>query len=111
MAMQTDSIQRTLDDAIRRIVDEFHPQRIVLFGSHACGSAGPDSDIDLLIVMDVEGSTRRKANQIDLLLADRTVPIDFLVLTPEQYERQRRTTGTIIREADRLGKVLYDHAA
>jgi len=35
------------------------------------GRPGPDSDIDLLIVMDVEGSTRKKANEIDLLMADR----------------------------------------
>lgn len=61
--------------------------------------------------MDVEGSTRQKANEIDLLMADRTIPMDFIVLTPEQYERQKNIPGTIAREAEREGKVIYDHAA
>jgi hypothetical protein len=36
--------------------------------------------------------------------------MDFLVLTPEQYERQKNIIGTVIRQADREGKVIYDHA-
>ncbi len=36
---------------VRRIVHRFRPERIILFGSHARGDAGPDSDVDLLVVM------------------------------------------------------------
>jgi len=52
----------------RRIERSFHPERIILFGSHARGDAGPDSDADLLVVMAVNGSKRRQAVQIDLAL-------------------------------------------
>lgn len=79
----------------RRIVPKFHPQRIILFGSYAGGQPGPDSDLDLLIVMEVEGSTRQKANEIDMLLADRSVPMDVIVLTPELYERQKNIAGQL----------------
>jgi len=41
---------------VQRIVRRFRPERVILFGSHARGEAGPDSDVDLLIVMPVEGS-------------------------------------------------------
>ena len=40
---------------VKRIVKRFHPDKIILFGSHARGDAGPDSDVDLLVVMDFEG--------------------------------------------------------
>ena len=109
-AMQSE-IQDVLDEVKRRIVPKFHPQRIILFGSYANGVPGPDSDIDLLIVMNVEGSTRQKANEIDLLMADRRIPMDFIVLTPEQYERQKNTVGTIVRQVEREGMVVYEHAA
>jgi uncharacterized protein len=95
----------------RRIVSTFHPQRIILFGSHAIGRADLNSDLDLLIVMDVEGSTRQKANEIDMLLADRTTPMDFIVLTPEEYERQKNIPGSIARKVEREGRVIYEHAA
>ncbi|MBM3301895.1 MAG: nucleotidyltransferase domain-containing protein, partial [Deltaproteobacteria bacterium] len=49
-------IQEVLEEVKRRIVTKFRPQRIILFGSYAGGRPGPDSDLDLLIVMEVEGS-------------------------------------------------------
>jgi len=104
-------IQSVLNQVIHRIVRQFNPKKIILFGSHASGVAGPGSDLDLLIVMEVEGSIRQKANEIDLLMADRSMPMDFLLLTPEQYDRQKRIIGTIAYQADREGRVIYERAA
>ncbi len=81
------------------------------FGSYAAGRPGVDSDLDVLVVMDVKGSTRQKANEIDLLMADRLIPMDFIVLTPEQYERQKALIGAVARQAEREGKVIYERAA
>ena len=94
-----------------RIVPRFRPHRIILFGSHAHGQPGVDSDLDFLIIMEVDGSTRRMANEIDMVMSDRLIPMDFIVLTPEQYERQKKMPGTIVREVEETGTVLYDHAA
>ncbi|MBH0185097.1 MAG: nucleotidyltransferase domain-containing protein [Nitrospira sp.] len=49
---------------VRRIVERFHPERVILFGSHARGTAGPQSDVDLLVVMQAQGSKRRCAVEI-----------------------------------------------
>lgn len=57
-----------IDDAVKRIVEQFRPATIILFGSRARGLLGPESDVDLLVVMDVEGSKRRQAMEIDLAL-------------------------------------------
>ena len=99
-----------IDDAVRKIVDQFHPAKIILFGSHARGSAGADSDVDLLVVMDVEGSKRRRAVEIDLVLSNRTFPLDLIVITPEEFETYRDIVGHILYPAVREGKVLYDAA-
>ena len=104
-------IENILEEIKHRVVPRFHPQRIILFGSYAGGSPGPDSDLDFLVVMEVKGSTRQKANEIDLLMADRLIPMDFIVLTPEQYEQQKNIIGTIVRQADREGKVIESRSA
>ena len=104
-------IQDALEEMKRRIVERFHPDMIILFGSHASGEPTEDSDLDILIVMPVEGSRRKKANEIDLTLADRVVPMDLIVVTPEQFERQRDMIGTIVHEAVREGRVIYERAA
>lgn len=109
----TDSIlvQETIREMVRRIAAQFHPDKIILFGPHARGEAGPDSDVDLLVVMPVEGSKRQKASEIDMALADRLVPLDLLVVTPEEFERGRDQIGSVLQPAAREGRVLYDRAA
>jgi len=99
-----------IDEAVRRIVEQFHPAKIILFGSHAQGSAGRDSDVDLLVVMNVEGSKRRQAVEIDLALSDRSFPLDLIVVTPDEFEKYRGVAGHILYPAVREGKVLYGAA-
>lgn len=92
---------------VQRIVDRFHPDRVLLFGSHARGDARPDSDVDLLVVMPVQGSKRAAQLQVRLALHDIRLPKDVIVVTPDQFERQRDIPGTIVRPAFLEGKVLY----
>lgn len=96
-------IQRMVD----RIVRRFHPERVILFGSHARGQGGPDSDVDLLVVMPVSGSKRQKAVEIGVALRDIRVPKDIIVTTPEEFEWRKEVVGTIERPAAREGRVLY----
>ncbi len=103
--------EAAIRQAVDRIATRFHPDRIILFGSRARGQGGPDSDADLLIVMRVDGSKRQQAVQIDLALEGIPIPIDLIVVTPEEVEKYRDAMGTIIREAVREGKVLYERAA
>jgi predicted nucleotidyltransferase len=100
--------QQAIREAVRRIVEGFAPEQVILFGSHARGAAGPDSDADFLVVMPVSGSKRRKAVEIDLALAGIGLPKDVIVVTPEDVERYKDVVGTIIYPALREGKVLYD---
>ncbi|MEK6302477.1 MAG: nucleotidyltransferase domain-containing protein [Acidobacteriota bacterium] len=93
---------------VNRIVDQFNPEKIILFGSHARGTAGPDSDADLLVVMPVEGSKRRQATEIDLALFGIDMPADIVVVTPEELERQKDVIRTFVHPAVREGRVVYE---
>jgi predicted nucleotidyltransferase len=95
----------------RRIAVQFHPDRVILFGSYARGTAGPDSDVDLLVVMPANGSRRERAVEIDVALSGIKLPADVIVVTPEDIERDRQIPGTLIRPALNEGKVLYERSA
>ncbi|MFQ5705632.1 MAG: nucleotidyltransferase domain-containing protein [Gemmatimonadales bacterium] len=92
---------------VNRIVKQFHPEKIILFGSRARGEGGPDSDVDLLVVMAVAGSKREKAIEIGMALQDIRIPKDIIVTTPEQFEWRKEVVGTIEHPAVREGEVLY----
>lgn len=92
---------------VRRIVHQFHPERVILFGSHARGEAGPDSDVDLLVVMPVEGPKHEKEVQIRVALHNIRVPKDIIVTTPADFEWRKEIPGTIEYPAVREGRVLY----
>src|SRR3954468_14881659 len=102
-----EAAQQKIREMVRRIVDRFHPDMVILFGSHARGTAGPDSDADLLIVMHVSGSRRKQAAAIDLALFGIQLPADVIVITPEELEQYRDQIGSIVYPAVHEGRVLY----
>jgi predicted nucleotidyltransferase len=99
--------RKEIRQMVRRIVSQFHPEKIILFGSHARGDAGPDSDVDLLIVMPYLGSRREKQVEIRLALKSIRIPKDIVVTAPEEFLWRKEVPGTIERPAAREGKVLY----
>jgi predicted nucleotidyltransferase len=107
MARAQNSTRRHIRQMVKRIVTQFQPHKIILFGSHARGQAGLDSDVDLLIVMPVSGSRREKAIEIAVSLHDIPVAKDVIVVTPDDFKWRSQIIGTIERPAARQGKVLY----
>jgi predicted nucleotidyltransferase len=104
---KTETAQAHIDRMVKRIVKKFHPEQVILFGSHARGEAGPDSDVDLLVVMPVEGSTFDKCIEIRQALRFIPVPVDVIVTRPEDFAWRRNVVGTIEWPATHEGKVLY----
>ena len=101
------SIRPEIDKMVRRIVKRFDPEKIILFGSHGKGTAGPDSDVDLLVVMPVSGSRREKAIEIGVSLHGIRIHKDIIVTTPEEFEWRKEIVGTIERPAALEGEILY----
>lgn len=101
------SVKTQLSRMVNRIVKLFDPERIILFGSQARGKATPDSDVDLLVVMSVEGSKADTELEIRGALHDIRVPKDIIVSRPEEFAWRKDVVGTIEYPATREGKVLY----
>jgi uncharacterized protein len=104
------NLQAEIRRMARRIVQRFKPEKVILFGSHARGDAGPDSDVDLLVVMEVNGSKREKRLEIRAALRDWPIPLDVIVTRPEDFLWRKDVVGTIEWPAAREGKVLYARA-
>jgi predicted nucleotidyltransferase len=91
-------------------VEKFHPQRIILFGSQARGTADERSDVDLLVVCSFEGSRVTVMTEMDRALRGLAFPRDVIVLTPDEFERDRSIAGTVARPASMEGRVLYERS-
>jgi uncharacterized protein len=90
----------------RQIARDFRPERVILFGSYARGTAGSDSDIDLLVIAPFEGSGFRQSLKI-LNRLDSRLPLDLIAYRPEDVQRRYTEGDPLIREALDNGKVLY----
>lgn len=91
----------------QRIEREFHPNRIVLFGSYARGIPTPDSDVDLLVVMPFTGKPWHAASAIRRRLQP-PFPLDLLVRTPEQVDERLRRGDTYLEALFYEGVVLHE---
>ena len=97
-------IQATCDDIVR----EFAPLQVILFGSHAYGTPTEDSDVDLLVVMDIpESETTRQAGEIWQRIP-RRFNMDLLVRSPKEIAYRVSHNDWFLREITEKGEVLYE---
>lgn len=106
--IQPPEIEAAIGEMVRRIVERFHPEKIILFGSHARGDANPDSDVDLLVVMPFEGSHREKQIDLRTELYDLPVAKDIIVTRPEEFAWRKDVPGTMEQPAANEGRIVYE---
>jgi predicted nucleotidyltransferase len=95
---------------VQKIVPEIQPQKIILFGSYARGDFGQDSDLDLFIITDSQGSSRAVRRRVEALLWGREFPVDLIVRTPAEVEWNVRARNPFyLHHILKQGKVLYEH--
>ncbi|HNS03281.1 MAG TPA: nucleotidyltransferase domain-containing protein [Anaerolineae bacterium] len=95
---------------VERLTSELQPERVILFGSYAHGAPTPDSDVDLLVVLETDASATERYLAVSRLLYPRPFPVDILVRTPAEIEQALRTNDFFIREILDQGRVLYERA-
>ena len=97
----------TLDEIVRRIVAFAAPEKIVMFGSAARGTMGPNSDLDLLIIKRGEYDKLRAMSDIRRAIGRVGLAIDVIVVTPEDVDRYRDVHCLVIKPALDEGKILH----
>lgn len=106
--MDKAAVEQKLKEIIDKIVKEYQPEKIILFGSWAWGEPGPDSDVDLFIVKRSEKLRLDRERELQALLSPRQIPIDLLVYTPEEVEKSiSKNHNLFVEDIWRNGKVLY----
>lgn len=91
-----------------RIVENFHPEKVVLFGSHAYGKPTVESDVDLLIIMKSDERPAKRSAKVMSVCRPRHLGMDVIVITPEELERRLTGFDPLLEEALSKGKVLYE---
>ena len=104
-----EEIQLILQQLVRRLVEDYHPQQLVLFGSLAYGEPDEDSDIDLLVVKETTETPLERRVRVRQLVADpqRKIPFSPLVLTPDELAHRLAIGDSFYQDILRQGKVLY----
>ena len=104
--LKTIATVQDITDVVAQMVERFHPQQVVLFGSYAYGTPTPDSDVDLLVVM--ETSLRHVEQAVEIRKAvDFPFPVDLLVQTPQHIAERVALGDVFLREVLTKGVVLY----
>ena len=93
-----------------RVVEQFQPEKVILFGSYAYGNPTPDSDVDVLVVLPFQGKGAHKATEIMTTVKHPGFPVDMLVRTPKQVEERVSLGDFCLKEILGNGTVLYEAA-
>lgn len=105
--MRRQLMLRNIEEIRERLVRDYDPDRIILFGSHAKGVAREGSDIDLLIVKQTSDRPVDRRIRVEKMLADRQMPLDIVVYTPKEMRRLYSIGSPFIEEVVETGRVLY----
>ena len=98
---------KSIKNKIYTIVKKYKPEKIILFGSYATGNPTPDSDVDLLIIINTKQPTWDVSIDISLLLKH-SFPMDIIVKTPQEIQKRLNYGDYFIKDIIEKGKVIYE---
>ena len=100
--------ESTLKEIVRRLVAEFQPEAVILFGSHAWGAPTDDSDLDLLVIVsESDEIPTARATRGYGAVGDIMIPMDIVVKTRREVERYRPVYASLTRRIMDEGRCLY----
>jgi uncharacterized protein len=111
-----------IDDHIKELVNklaELDPVKIIAFGSYATGETHEDSDIDLLIVLNIDTIPQTYEEKMNLKVEirkaireiNKKIPIDIIVYTLPEYKEILKNMGSFLKEIHETGKLIYEKAS
>ena len=96
-----------IEAVARKIAEQSEAKAVILFGSHARGQAGKDSDVDLLVIAESDLPRHKRSRQLHLMFKPYPFAMDILVYTPGEVEKERQFKLSFISRVLREGRRLY----
>lgn len=98
---------KTIDDVTKRLIKQYDPERIILFGSRVAEKPRDGGDIDLLIVKETEKRPIDRRIEVEKILSDRLIPLDIVVYTPEELRFLFSIGSPFVEEIMEKGRAIY----
>jgi len=100
--------RKQINAVVQKIVAEFNPEKVILFGSYAYGKPNIDSDVDMLVVMESDERPAKRTARVIGVVHGKTFPMDLIVRTPAEIAHRLAIGDFFIEEIVGMGKVLYE---
>ncbi|NLO05014.1 MAG: nucleotidyltransferase domain-containing protein [candidate division WS1 bacterium] len=109
--VQAGDLPEAVREVIRKIVEGYDPEKIIIFGSYARGDARPDSDLDVLVVKDTEERWIDRVVEVSLLCTPRVIPMDILVKTPDEVQHMLDRRSLFMHTIMNDGVIAHERKA
>lgn len=93
-----------ISEIVRKIASGYNPEKFILFGSYASGTASDDNDIDIFVVKDTELPRPQRTMQLRRMLFGAPIPMDLIVYTPNEVENEKDEKYSFVYEVLNSGK-------
>ncbi|GAI96927.1 unnamed protein product [marine sediment metagenome] len=106
---ETKALKDTIQKILDKLVTDYAPQKVILYGSYAYGKPDRDSDIDLLIIKNTSERFIDRWVTVQQILTGThpSIPVETLVLTPQEMEKRLAIGDQFVEEIINKGEVLY----
>jgi len=109
--VQLADLPEKVQEVIRKIVEGYDPEKIIIFGSYARGDWTEDSDLDVLVVKATEERPFDRIGSVSGVCWPRKLSMDIVVKTPKELEDELEERELFTREIMREGVVVHDRAS
>lgn len=97
-----------ITEVVSKIAKDFNPEKIILFGSYANGTANENSDLDLIVIQETDQPRHKRGIDIQFSFKKYLFPIDLLVYTRNEFEIDKKNRYTFLNSALKKSKLLYE---
>jgi uncharacterized protein len=97
-----------IDNLVQKIVARIQPQKVILFGSYAKGTATIKSDLDILVIKETDLPMAHRADDLKPMLSHTLIPVDVHIYTPEEVEEYGKEPFSFVQSILKSGKVVFE---
>ena len=97
-----------ISDIVNKIAKNYDPDKIILFGSYANGTANEDSDLDFIIIKKTDKPKHKRGREVRRFLLGAMIPIDLKIYTPNEFENEKNYNFSFLNSAIKNSMVIYE---